>query len=203
VDDEKASTDMVDCVSRVYPLADTLSLMTLGQRVREKRKAAGLTQTALAERAGISQSTIVRTERDETVPDGATLVVLARELQTSVPWLLSGDESAAVYSVRDGADEQHVERGQVSAVPAAVQFAGEPGEMPETLGQRKNYDRQEQLARRTLAKEGETIEEWVWPHVRATNNFALEDSPPGVRMLCELAKFIRDFGNPDARPRKK
>lgn len=202
MNDEKAITHMLECASREYPAADTLSPMSLGQRVREKRKAAGLTQTALAERAGVSQSTIVRTEKDETIPDGATLVALARELQTSVPWLLNSDETAAVYSVRDGADEQPAEPSQ-STIPAVVQFAGEPGEMPETLGQRKNYDRQEQLARRTLAKEGETIEEWVWPHVRATNNFALEDSPPGVRMLCELAKFIRDFGNPDARPRKK
>jgi transcriptional regulator with XRE-family HTH domain len=176
--------------------------MTLGQRVREKRKALGMTQTALADLAGISQSTIVRTERDETVPDGATLLVLARELQTSVPWLLSGDTADAVYSVSDGADEPS---GAVQSRPPLneTQHAPEPGEMPETLGQRKHYDRQEQLARRTLAKEGETIEEWVWPHVRATNNFTLEDSPPGVRMLCELAKFIRDFGNPDARPRKK
>lgn len=178
----------------MYPLADTLAPMTVGQRVRDRRKAAGLTQSALAERAGISQSTVVRTERDETIPDGATLMTLARVLDTSVPWLLTGEDAA-----RPEPDSPAVLEG----VPASVQYDGEPGEMPETLGQRKHYDRQEQLARRTLAKEGEPIEEWVWPHVRATNNYTLEDSPPGVRMLCKLARFIRDHGSPDARPRKR
>lgn len=202
MNDEKASTDMKECASRPYPLADTLSGMTLGQRVREKRKAAGITQSTLAERAGISQSTIVRTEKDETIPDGATLLALARELATSVPWLLNGTEGETTYSVSDGADEPS-DLAQSRPPLAEAQHNHDPGEMPETLGQRKHYDRQEMQARRALAKEGETIEEWVWPHVRATNNFTLEDSPPGVRMLCELAKFIRDFGNPDARPRKK
>lgn len=202
MNDEKASTDMNECASRVYPRADTLSGMTLGQRVRERRKAAGITQTALADRAGISQSTIVRTEKDETIPDGATLLALARELSTSVPWLLNGHEAESTYAVSDGADEP-AEPSQARPPPNETQPGVAPNEMPETLGQRKHYDRQEMQARRALAKEGETIEEWVWLHVRATNNFTLEDSPPGVRMLCELAKFIRDFGNPDARPRKK
>lgn len=84
MNDEKASTDMKECASRLYPLADTLSGMTLGQRVREKRKAAGITQSALAERAGISQSTIVRTEKDKTIPDGRP--VTGKALQEVCPW---------------------------------------------------------------------------------------------------------------------
>jgi transcriptional regulator with XRE-family HTH domain len=77
-----------------------------------------------------------------------------------------------------------------------------PSEMPETLGQRRDYARQEAAAKKELAKRGESVEEWVWPHVRATNNFTLENSAPGVAMLVELAKFIASFGDPSAKARK-
>jgi transcriptional regulator with XRE-family HTH domain len=127
-------------------------------------------------------------------PRRATLEKLARYARVRPDWLMFGSGEPEPV---DDADE-HAE----PALPAATQFEGEPGEMPETLGQRKDYARQEVAAKKKLAGDGETVEDWVWPHVRATNNFTLENTPPSVAMLYELAKFIRDHGNPNAKPRK-
>jgi transcriptional regulator with XRE-family HTH domain len=45
-----------------------------GSLIREARRAAGLTQTELAERSGTSQATLSAYERDRKVPSAATLV---------------------------------------------------------------------------------------------------------------------------------
>lgn len=163
---------------------------TLGQRLRARRKALSLTQSELASRAGVSQSTIVRTEKDETVPDGATLLAFARELGVTIPYLVAGLDESTDLSM-----PERTTRG-------ASEGAEEPGEMPETLGQRRDYARQETAAKKELARRDESVEEWVWPHVRAANNFTLANTPPSVAMLVELAKFIAAHGDPSVRPRR-
>ncbi|MFO0559049.1 MAG: helix-turn-helix transcriptional regulator [Polyangiales bacterium] len=160
--------------------------MTLGHRVRERRKTLSLTQSELASRVGVSQSTIVRTEKNETIPDGATLLAMARELGVSVHWLINGREG----------DPPHIDEGDEPGVDGHT-----PDEMPETLGQRRDYARQEAAARKELARRDESVEEWVWPHVRAANNFTLADTPPSVAMLVELARFIAAHGDPSVQPK--
>lgn len=165
---------------------------TLGQRLRARRKALSLTQSELASRAGVSQSTVVRTEKDETVPDGATLLAFARELGVTIPFLVAG--------LDDSTDLSMPERPARGAHEGSDELA--PGEMPETLGQRRDYARQEIAAKKELARRDESVEEWVWPHVRAANNFTLANTPPSVAMLVELAKFIAAHGDPSVRPRR-
>lgn len=167
-------------------------MSSLGHRVRSRRKALSLTQSALAERTGVSQSTIVRTEKDETVPDGATLLAYARELGVSVAWLVTGhdDDARAAHSTPPHNDD----------APGANDNDDLPREMPETLGQRRDYARQETAAKKELARRDESVEEWVWPHVRAANNFTLANTPPSVAMLVELAKFIAAHGDPSVKP---
>lgn len=162
--------------------------MTLGHRVRERRKTLSLTQSELASRVGVSQSTIVRTEKNETIPDGATLLAMARELGVSVHWLINGREGDPPHNDDGGGD-------------ADSDNDRTPDEMPETLGQRRDYARQEAAARKELARRDESVEEWVWPHVRAANNFTLADTPPSVAMLVELARFIAAHGDPSVQPR--
>jgi transcriptional regulator with XRE-family HTH domain len=168
---------------------------TLGQRLRARRRALSLTQSELASRAGVSQSTVVRTEKDETVPDGATLLAFARELGVTIPFLVAGHTDHA-----DNADLSLPERSVRGPGEGSDELA--PGEMPETLGQRRDYARQEIAAKKELARRDESVEEWVWPHVRAANNFTLANTPPSVAMLVELAKFIAAHGDPSVRPRR-
>lgn len=118
-----------------------------------------------------------------------TLEDLARAFGVTLGELVDGDAASG-------------EHPAATADEPSTQDVPLPSEMPETLGQRRDYARQEAAAKKRLASEGVTIEEWVWPHVRASNNFTLENSAPGVVMLCELAKFIASFGDPSAKPRK-
>lgn len=62
----------------------------LGARIRELRGAAGLTQEALAERAGSKVETISRIETAASVPDLDSLVRLARALGLPVHALFPG-----------------------------------------------------------------------------------------------------------------
>lgn len=62
--------------------------LTLGERLRDARKAAGLTQEKLAQEADVTVSTIARLEHDRTEPSLGTLFALARVLDVSVTALL-------------------------------------------------------------------------------------------------------------------
>jgi transcriptional regulator with XRE-family HTH domain len=57
-------------------------------RIRERRKALGINQEALAVLIGINQGQVSRYESGESVPSSDVLAALARALQTSADWLL-------------------------------------------------------------------------------------------------------------------
>lgn len=66
---------------------------TLGQRIRERRKQVGLSQSGLSKAAGVSGSSISLWESDHTAPRGQNLHRLAEVLQCSPTWILVfGDE---------------------------------------------------------------------------------------------------------------
>lgn len=62
--------------------------MTLGQRVRTRRKAADLTIEQLAHRSGVTLSTVRRVELDKHVPRIETLSKIAQALDCTVTDLL-------------------------------------------------------------------------------------------------------------------
>jgi transcriptional regulator with XRE-family HTH domain len=63
----------------------------LGARLRELRRARALTQEELAEKAGVSPSTIVDIERGKHEPQIRTLRKLARALDTTPDKLVLGE----------------------------------------------------------------------------------------------------------------
>jgi SOS-response transcriptional repressor LexA/DNA-binding XRE family transcriptional regulator len=66
-------------------------LTTFGERLREARLAANLTQTQLAKLAGISQQAIQKAERSKSATSSSRFVVaLARVMKVSPDWLASG-----------------------------------------------------------------------------------------------------------------
>lgn len=69
-----------------------MSEITLGQRIRQRRKQIGLSQKGLSKSAGVSESSISLWESDNTAPRGANLHKLASALQCSPTWILFGDE---------------------------------------------------------------------------------------------------------------
>ena len=56
---------------------------SIGQRIRSLRKKNDLTQEKLAEKAGISRTTLAMIENEKAIPDGNTIAALVKAL--SVP----------------------------------------------------------------------------------------------------------------------
>ncbi len=73
--------------------------MSLGENIRERRKARGLTQEALGEALGMAAQTVSKWERDESMPDAALLPGLAEILGCSLDRLFD----RPVTSFRDAA----------------------------------------------------------------------------------------------------
>lgn len=69
--------------------------MTLGNRIASLRKAAGLSQEALAAKLGVSRQAIGKWEADATLPSLDNLHQLAKELGVSIDALLTGEETDA------------------------------------------------------------------------------------------------------------
>ena len=68
---------------------------TLGQRIRQAREAAGLTQEQLGRSAGVTRSAISQWETGTVDSvEAATLNRAARALGVSIDWLLSGAPNA-------------------------------------------------------------------------------------------------------------
>jgi len=66
--------------------------MNLGQRIKEKRQALGLTQEELADNLGTTPQHISAIEQDKRTPSLQLLVKLAEELGATVDYLLTGKE---------------------------------------------------------------------------------------------------------------
>lgn len=63
-------------------------VLYIGEQLREIRKRSLLTQQELAERSGVGVTTIVRVEKDQVEPHGATIRKLADALGVAVSELV-------------------------------------------------------------------------------------------------------------------
>lgn len=75
--------------------ADTVDTFSksFGSRVKEAREAAGLTQTQLADRLGMTRSSVANIEAGRQKPAVATAARCADVLRCDPGWLLSGDDA--------------------------------------------------------------------------------------------------------------
>lgn len=64
--------------------------MQLGDRVKELRKALGLTQIEFGKRISASGATVSTTESGKTTPDNQTLSLICREFGVNLDYLLHG-----------------------------------------------------------------------------------------------------------------
>lgn len=71
----------------------------LGRRMATQRRAAGLTQEQLAERAGLNVKTIQGVEQGRTEPGLATLTVLAKALGISFEALVPSSPAASPEAI--------------------------------------------------------------------------------------------------------
>lgn len=68
--------------------------MTIGQRIAQKRKEAGLSQEGLGELLGLSRQAIYKWESDTTLPEIENLVALSRIFAVPVGWLLGVEDGS-------------------------------------------------------------------------------------------------------------
>lgn len=68
--------------------------MGLGERIRLKREALGLTQAELGEKLGVGPNQIGAIESGRTAPSYKVFVSLAPVLGTSLDWLANGEQVA-------------------------------------------------------------------------------------------------------------
>lgn len=66
--------------------------MTIGERIRTRRKSLNLTMQAIYEKENIKTGNLSELERDKYLPSVQTLIALSRVLQCSIDWLLIGEE---------------------------------------------------------------------------------------------------------------
>lgn len=68
---------------------------TLGERIREARRAAGLSTTKLANVLGVDPRTVARWQSDDAMPSVIRLGEIARALGKSPGYFLDGEKEAA------------------------------------------------------------------------------------------------------------
>lgn len=78
--------------------------MTLGEKLKEARKQASLSQEQLAERLGVSRSAVAKWETDNGIPDVGNLKVIAQLLDVSIDYLLDDSEGMEVLVLREPYD---------------------------------------------------------------------------------------------------
>ena len=78
--------------------------MTLGEKLKEARKQASLSQEQLAEKLGVSRSAVAKWETDNGIPDVGNLKVIAQLLNVSIDYLLDDSEGMDVQVLREPYD---------------------------------------------------------------------------------------------------
>ncbi len=67
--------------------------MTIGEKIKEARKKAGLSQEQFAEKMNVSRSAVAKWETDKGIPDIGNLKVMSKLLNVSIDHLLDDGES--------------------------------------------------------------------------------------------------------------
>lgn len=78
--------------------------MTFGEKLKEARKEAGLSQEQFAEKMSVSRSAIAKWESDKGMPDITNLKRMARLLGVSLDHLLDEDEKLSFNETKEAVD---------------------------------------------------------------------------------------------------
>lgn len=78
-----------------------VSKVSLGEKIREQRKQAGLSQEQLAEKLNVSRQEITKWETDKGIPDVANLIAISDEFGLSLDELIKGDISVKKKIIAD------------------------------------------------------------------------------------------------------
>lgn len=75
--------------------------MSIGERVKEVRKASSLTQEAFAAKIGLKQNSVAQIESDRRNVSDQVIISICREFGVNETWLRTGDGDPAVSKTRE------------------------------------------------------------------------------------------------------
>ena len=75
----------------------------MNERIKELRKALGLTQEKFGEKIGVRQNTVAQYEMGRNIPIDSVINLICREFGVRKEWLLNG--SGPMYTTMDESDE--------------------------------------------------------------------------------------------------
>ena len=78
--------------------------MTFGEKLKEARKEAGLSQEQLAQKLSVSRSAVAKWESDKGMPDVNNLKAISQLLDVSVDYLLDEDEKLSFNETKEAID---------------------------------------------------------------------------------------------------
>ena len=78
--------------------------MTFGEKLKEARKEAGLSQEQFAQKLSVSRSAVAKWESDKGMPDINNLKAMAQLLDISVDYLLDEDEKLSFNETKEAID---------------------------------------------------------------------------------------------------
>ena len=84
--------------------------MTFGEKLKEARKEAGLSQEQFAQKLSVSRSAVAKWESDKGMPDVNNLKVIAQLLDVSVDYLLDEDEKITFNETREPIELESFEK---------------------------------------------------------------------------------------------
>ncbi len=85
-------------------------IMTFGEKLKNARKEAGLSQEQLAEKLSVSRSAVAKWETDNGMPDVNNLKAMASLLNTSIDYLLDEDEKITFNETREPIELESFEK---------------------------------------------------------------------------------------------
>lgn len=100
--------------------------LAMAQRLVDRRKAAGLSQEALAAQLGVSRQAVSKWERSESSPDTDNLIALAALYGVSLDELLYGKAASDADSSEDGSTETMDETKEAEASTEHAGYSDKP-----------------------------------------------------------------------------
>lgn len=84
--------------------------MTFGEKLKDARKEAGLSQEQFAEKMNVSRSAVAKWETDKGMPDVNNLKVMAQLLNVSVDYLLDEEEKICFNAIKEAINLDEYEK---------------------------------------------------------------------------------------------
>ncbi|AZI53420.1 helix-turn-helix domain-containing protein (plasmid) [Pantoea agglomerans] len=115
--------------------------LTIGERIRARRKELDFTQRSLAKALKISHVSVSQWERDDSDPTGKNLFALSKVLQCSPTWILFGDDSQQPEEPRETGQELDERQKELLELFDALPESEQDAQLSEMRARVQNFNK--------------------------------------------------------------